>query len=59
MTQENDITRLVPLIDDFVGQITPFYRRVFATMLNASGYKFTLNWAAALLGPIWFGARGL
>lgn len=59
MTQENDITRLVPLIDDFVGQNTPYYRRVFATMLSAPGYKFTLNWAAALLGPVWFGARGL
>ncbi|GAB5446223.1 ABC transporter permease [Gymnodinialimonas sp.] len=59
MTDNTDTTRLEPLIDDFVGQNTPYYRRVFATMLSAPGYKFTLNWAAALLGPIWFGARGL
>ncbi|MEJ6392990.1 ABC transporter permease subunit [Gymnodinialimonas sp. 2305UL16-5] len=55
----NDITRLEPLIDDFVGQNEAYYRRVFGTMLKAPGYKFTLNWAAALLGPVWFGARGL
>ncbi|MEM8569630.1 MAG: ABC transporter permease subunit [Pseudomonadota bacterium] len=61
MTEQNvnDVTRLEPLIDEFVGQSQPYYRTVFATMLRAPGYKFTLNWAAGLLGPIWFGARGL
>ncbi len=57
--QRSDIARLEPLIDEFVGQSESYYRRVFSTMLSAPGYKFTLNWVAALLGPIWFGARGL
>lgn len=57
--QANDITRLEPLIDEFAGQNEHYYRAVFGTMLQAPGYKFTLNWAAALLGPIWFSARGL
>lgn len=57
--QADDITRLEPLIDEFVGQNAPYYRGVFDTMLRAPGYRFTLNWVAALLGPVWFGARGL
>ncbi|MEX3014227.1 ABC transporter permease [Gymnodinialimonas hymeniacidonis] len=59
MSTENDITRLEPLINEFVGQSQPYYRRVFGSILQAPGYKFTLNWVAAILGPIWFGARGL
>ena len=59
MSNENDISRLEPLIDEFVGQSQAYYRRVFAKILQAPGYKFTLNWIAAVLGPIWFGARGL
>ena len=59
MSNENDIARLEPLIDEFVGQSQPYYRRVFGNILQAPGYKFTLNWVAGLLGPIWFGARGL
>ncbi|GIT91562.1 hypothetical protein JANAI62_20190 [Jannaschia pagri] len=47
------------LIDAFVGTGQDYYRRVFATMMEAPGYRLTVNWAAALLGPIWFGARGL
>ncbi len=53
------VTRLNPLIDNFVGQNRGYYRRVFAYVMQAPGYRFTLNGAAGLLGPIWFGARGL
>ncbi|WP_411957345.1 ABC transporter permease [Paracoccus homiensis] len=61
MTQERtDISqRMSGLIDDFVGRGQGYYRHVFAYMMQAPGYRFTLNPAAALLGPIWFGARGL
>lgn len=59
MANNDDISRLEPLIDEFVGRSKTYYRHVFATMLRAPGYSFTLNWAAGLLGPIWFGARGL
>ena len=59
MSKENDISRLESLINEFVGQSQEYYRRVFGVMLKAPGYRFTLNTAAAILGPIWFGARGL
>ncbi|WP_424930825.1 ABC transporter permease [Amaricoccus macauensis] len=47
------------LVGDFVGQSRDYYQRVFAYMMEAPGYRFTLNRAAGLLGPVWFGARGL
>ncbi len=47
------------LIDTFVQTNQPYYRRVFGYMMEAPGYRMTVNWTAALLGPIWFGARGL
>lgn len=61
MTQaRTDISeRMSGLIDDFVGQGQGYYRRVFTYMMLAPGYRFTLNPAAAIFGPIWFGARGL
>lgn len=51
--------RLSKLIGEFVGQGQEYYKRVFSRMMEAPGYRFTLNPAAGLLGPIWFGARGL
>ena len=51
--------RLGALIRDFAGANGHYYARTFAYMMEAPGYRFTLNWAAGLLGPIWFGARGL
>ncbi|WP_323776089.1 ABC transporter permease [Leisingera sp.] len=51
--------RLGTLVEDFVGSSKDYYRKTFAYMMEAPGYRFTLNLAAALLGPIWFGARGL
>ncbi len=59
MSDNHATERLNPLIDEFVGQNQSYYRGVFGTMLLAPGYKFTLNWGAALLGPVWYGARGL
>ncbi len=51
--------RLGTLVGDFVGSGQEYYRKSFAYMMEAPGYRFTLNFAAAILGPIWFGARGL
>ncbi len=51
--------RLGNLVEQFVGSGQEYYRQTFAYMMEAPGYRFTLNFAAALLGPIWFGARGL
>ncbi len=61
MTEVNTDTmdRMNGLIDTFVETNKPYYRRVFAHMMQAPGYSMTLNWAAAILGPIWFGARGI
>lgn len=51
--------RLGDMVEEFTGSSPAYYRRVFAYMMQAPGFRFTLNPAAALLGPIWFGARGL
>ncbi len=61
MDQINDenAKKLDALISEFVGTGAAYYRRVFAVMMAAPGFKLTLNWAAGLLGPVWFGARGL
>ncbi|MEX0302244.1 MAG: glycine/betaine ABC transporter, partial [Leisingera sp.] len=51
--------RLSALVGEFTGQSQAYYQQVFGYMMEAPGYRFTLNWAAGLLGPVWFGARGL
>lgn len=51
--------RLGRLVEEFVGNGADYYRKTFAYMMEAPGYRFTLNLAAAILGPLWFGARGL
>lgn len=66
MTQ-NDPTQIRPetaagldeLVANFTGRSVPYYQRAFRYMLQAPGYRFMLNRAAGLLGPVWFGARGL
>ncbi len=57
--QPETADRLNGLIGEFVGQGHAYYQKTFAYMMQAPGYRFTLNKAAAVLGPIWFGARGL
>ena len=47
------------LVGRFVGSGAAYYRRSFRHMMEAPGYRFTFNAAAAVLGPVWFGARGL
>lgn len=44
---------------EFVGPNVPYYRRVFAYIGEAHGFRATFNFAAFLLGPIWFAMRGL
>ncbi len=51
--------RLDALVGEFTGSRQDYYRRAFAYMMEAPGYRFTFNLFAALLGPVWFGARGL
>ncbi|WP_022706124.1 ABC transporter permease [Paracoccus zeaxanthinifaciens] len=58
MAPENAV-QLQALVSEFAGRGRSYYQRVFAYMMQAPGFRFTLNAAAALLGPLWFGARGL
>ncbi|MFW2587347.1 ABC transporter permease [Sagittula sp. SSi028] len=57
--QASTPSRLDALIGEFAGQSQGYYRRVFHHMMEAPGYRLTVNMAAGLLGPVWFGARGL
>lgn len=46
-------------IRTFVGTSTDYYIRNFDKIGASSRFTATFNWVAGLLGPIWFGARGL
>jgi len=47
------------LVATFVGSNPDYYRRQFNMIGGKSGFTWTFNAVAALLGPIWFGLRGL
>ena len=47
------------LVGRFSGPGAAYYKRTFQHMMEAPGYRLTFNGAAAILGPVWFGARGL
>ena len=46
-------------IRQFVGSSGAYYERQFDLIGNRSGFTWSFNVAAALLGPIWYGLRGL
>lgn len=43
----------------FAGRNAQYYVRAFERIHTSEGFVWTFNWAAALLGPLWAGARGL
>ena len=47
------------LIRAFVVSDPDYYQRQFTKIGSKSGFSWTFNLAAALLGPIWFGMRSL
>ena len=47
------------LVSEFVGTSKSYYTKNFRYMMDASGFRLTFNLIAGVLGPIWFGARGL
>ena len=47
------------LVQEFVGYGQAYYLRVFEKLGSRSGLRFSFNVVAALLGPIWYGMRGL
>ncbi|ETX03126.1 MAG: glycine/betaine ABC transporter [Candidatus Entotheonella factor] len=47
------------LVAAFVGAGARYYERQFTRIGGKSGFAWTFNGVAALLGPIWYGMRGL
>jgi len=47
------------LIAEFVETNPEYYTRRFKIIGAKTNFAWTFNWAAALLGPIWFGMRNL
>ncbi|MGB7299904.1 MAG: ABC transporter permease subunit [Burkholderiaceae bacterium] len=47
------------LVDEFVQTNPAYYRRQFKAIGARSGFTWTFNLAAAVLGPVWYGMRGL
>ncbi len=56
--QQNQQERLA-LMDQFTMTHTEYYRKEFTRIGNSTSFVWSFNWAAFLLGPIWFGMRGL
>ncbi len=47
------------LLREFVGPGQEYYLRTFRRLGSRSGLAWSFHWIAALLGPIWYGMRGL
>lgn len=47
------------LIAPFVETNSEYYRKQFDKIGSRSRFTWTFNWIAALLGPVWYGMRGL
>ncbi len=47
------------LLADFVTTSPGYYRQQFQKIGASAKFTWTFNWVAALLGPIWYGMRGL
>jgi glycine betaine/proline transport system permease protein len=47
------------LVGRFAGRNAGYYHRVFGRLHGQRTFRPTFNWAAALAGPLWAGARGL
>ena len=54
----NDASRN-QLLAQFVQSNPTYYQRAFSRINARTGFVWSFNWAAALFGPVWFGARGL
>ena len=56
---ENRAENRDELIREFVETNPDYYRQQFARIGARAGFTWTFNMMAALLGPIWYGMRGL
>lgn len=56
---ENRAENRDELLREFVDTNPDYYGRAFALIGEKASFTWTFNWVAALLGPIWYGMRGL
>ncbi len=59
MTADAASARVEALVDEFVGPGAAYYRKQFARLGAAPGFRLSFNPFAALGGPVWFASRGL
>lgn len=52
-------TEKLELLEKFVETNTDYYQRNFDKIGANARFSWTFNWVAALLGPVWYGMRGL
>lgn len=52
-------TQREQLLPEFVASNSAYYQKQFESIGSKARFSWTFNWAAALLGPIWYGMRGL
>ena len=55
----SDIVTQKGLTETFIGSNSTYYEEQFRLIGSTSTFTFTFNVFAALLGPIWFGLRGI
>ena len=55
----NNAVSVDPLISEFTGNNASYYQRQFRKIGSRSGWSWSFNLAAAVLGPVWFGMRDL
>lgn len=56
---ESRAENLDELLREFVDSSPEYYTKNFAKIGAKASFSWTFNWVAALLGPIWFGMRGI
>jgi glycine betaine/proline transport system permease protein len=58
-TDTKSAQRTEELVATFIGPSRDYYQAQFKRLGEVSGFRFSVNPMAAILGPIWFAARGL
>ena len=52
-------TEKLEQLSEFVETNPDYYQRNFDKIGSSANFTWTFNWVAALLGPVWYGMRGL
>lgn len=59
LTRAGPANEIGDLVRKFAVHNSDYYTRQFTRIEEATGIPWSFNWAAALLGPVWLGARSL